>query len=117
VFDLAKIYPVRAKAGTNGQVPVPVSFSGPASGTLGLQTGSSGPSPQIIGAAVVKKPTVLGSAHFQVPRPGTVDVIVYLNSTARQQLKQAHTLSIQAVITFTEDGKSTSTSAPFTLES
>ena len=117
VFDLAKIYPTRARAGTSGQVPVPVSFSGPASGTLSLQTAGSGPSPQMVGVALVKKPTVLGSAHFQVPRPGTVDVIVYLSGTARQQLKRARTLSVQAVITFTEDGKSASTSVPFKLES
>jgi hypothetical protein len=113
-FDAAVIMKLQGVVSPDGNVPVPMSFQGPVGGTLTLEASGTGDVPDVTGTPVAK-PAVLGSAHFEARGAGVVSVAVTLNTAARRQLRHYRTLHATAIIALSENGKTASTSAPFTL--
>jgi hypothetical protein len=102
----------KATANPDGNVPVPLSFSAGAQGTVSLQNAATGSN----ATAAAAKPIVVGTAHFKIKHASHQKIDVKLNRAARQHLAKARKLSVEAIITFTQDGKSESVSTPFTIK-
>jgi hypothetical protein len=103
----------RATANAQGDVPLSVSFSGPANGTLTLEVIPSGTAADI---AALTKPVILGTKAFRVHHGGKIRLTVPLSSVGRRRLARSHKIHAVAVITFSKHGKSARTSAPLTLK-